>query len=770
MGELLEQSTLSRVFIRLSGIVQGVGFRPFVYRLAQHYALRGQVSNNGGEVHIEAQGKADAISQFQRALFEKAPAISRPHLVSILPQPLRHSACFEITPSGDGELRHVHLPPDYFTCDDCLAELSDPGNPRFDYPFINCTQCGPRYTIIHSLPYDRNNTSMSAFSLCPDCESEYRNPNDRRYHAEPLSCPECGPELYFSSPNENEFTNKASLRACVQAINQGEIVAIKGVGGYHLCCDALDVVAIQRLRDNKKRPHKPLAVMFPQVGDDGLRLMRQFVEISGTQRQLLRSPARPIVLVEKIAGKLPDIVAPGLSQIGVMLPYSPLHHLLMKRLKRPIIATSANISGEPVLTDSREVENRLSNITRHFLHHERAIVRPADDSVIKVIAEHARPIRVGRGVAPVELTLARKLKYPILACGGHLKNCIALAFDNRVVISPHIGEMGSLRAQQVFENLIEDFQRLYQVNVEQLVCDAHPHYLTSRWAKKQSKQVISVLHHHAHAACLPGEYPEHANWLVFTWDGVGYGGDGSMWGGETFYGTAGSWQRVASLRTFPLLGGDKVSREPWRSALALCWEMGISQWPGSDIDAHKIEILRAANNRGNAVQTSAVGRLFDAIAAMLNICQNVSYEGQAAMMLETIACNAQAPEISLPMESDENGVLRIDWAPLVEHIINEMRNRRLSQRMLVISAAYQLHASLARNILQQCILFRQRYGEFAIGLSGGVFQNKLLVELVVAKLRRAGFQVLMPTRIPVNDGGLSFGQIIEAAARMRLAS
>jgi hydrogenase maturation protein HypF len=745
--------------IRVAGRVQGVGFRPFVYRLARQYNLTGQVRNVGGEVHITVSGDQASIESFERALISQAPMISRPHLLSSQAVEQQKTKDFHIVSSEPASSRHIHVPPDFFTCDDCLNELNDPSDRRYRYPFINCTQCGPRYTLINRMPYDRPYTSMMAFELCPVCEFEYRDPADRRYHAEPLACPQCGPQLTYQSEQLTISDNESALSACVSALEQGELVAIKGIGGYHLCCDAQNDTAIKRLRKLKSRPHKPLAVMFPQAGTDGLERVRHHVSLDDTGAELLASPMRPILLADKKPDcTLPLSVAPDLDQLGVMLPYSPLHHLLLDKLQRPMIATSANISGEPVLTDNEEVQMRLQHVTKTFLHHNRDIVRPADDSVFRIIARQPRTIRAGRGQAPLEMSMPFSVKQPMLACGGHMKNTIALAFGDRIVVSPHIGDMGSVRSRVIFENVIEDLQRLYQVQADVLVCDAHPDYATSRWAREQKRSLVEVFHHHAHAACLPGEFLNEQNWLVFAWDGVGYGCDQTLWGGETFYGRAGQWQRVASMRPFRLPGGDRASREPWRSAMAIFWEM---QQPATqqlvNNETVDLELLHDAwQKRINAPVTTAMGRLFDAAASILDLCHTASHEGQAPMLLESMAQQGRAHAVSLPINVKQDGMLETDWEPL----FNLLQDKRLAKH----DAAFAFHLSMADAMLEQAKRLREQHGDFAVGLSGGVFQNRLLSELALEKFKQENFRAYLPIRLPVNDGGLCFGQIIEAAA------
>lgn len=744
-----------RLEIVLRGRVQGVGFRPFVYRLATHAHLSGWVRNENGQLRIQVQGETEALQRFQQQLLANAPLTSQPELQEQRwLEPIQsESFCIKASyPQGVGE---IHVPPDFFLCPDCLAEIQDPENRRHDYPFINCTACGPRYSIINALPYDRPHTSMAAFNLCDACENEYRDPNNRRFHAEPLACPDCGPQLIYEDASGEQFQNSA-LNACVNALQHGDIVLIKGIGGYHLCCDAENAQSVSRLRQRKHRPHKPLALMFPSQGKDELQYVREQLDVSPEAARWLRSPARPIVLLpRRECCNLPDNLAPELSELGVMLPYSPLHTLLLSRLARPIVATSANISGEPVLTENESVRQRLSDISRHYLHHNRTIVRPVDDPVMRIIGGKARPLRLGRGLAPLELTLPGEFRKPVLACGGQMKTTVALAWQNRVVISPHIGDLDSPRSRQVYAKVIADLQTLYQIEAEVLIHDQHPGYYSSQWAKQQNRQTFAVAHHHAHAAVLAGEYPEQDNWLVFTWDGVGLGQDQSLWGGEAFYGRPGSWLHSASWRPFVLPGGDRVAREPWRSALSLCWHEQLP-WHASILPDNLDLLYHAWQKQINSARSSAVGRLFDAAAAILGLCPQASFEGQAAMYLENVACKGQHAALSLPLIQD-GAIWRSDWAPLLKLLLNE--------KISVADRAYAFHNSLAHALVAQATQLRQQHGDFVIGLCGGAFQNRLLCELVQEQCKQAGMKVYLPRRVPVNDGGLCYGQIIQALAQ-----
>jgi len=647
------------------------------------------------------------------------------------------------------------VPPDYFMCDDCKHELQDSSDRRHAYPFINCTQCGPRYTLIEALPYDRKNTSMSGFPLCPECEAEYLDPADRRFHAEPVGCPRCGPQLRFEEPgSETVVESDAALARAVSAIRAGDIVAVKGIGGYHLVCDAHIEEAVATLRERKRRPEKPLAVMFPVAGNDGLDIARNYVSFTDEEAAITSGPIRPIVLARRNANcTLAGNVAPGLDEIGVFLPYSPLHQLLLDEIGGPVVATSGNISGEPVLTDNGEALRRLRSVADGFLQHNRPIVRPADDPVYRRIAGRMRPLRIGRGCAPRELELPYLQRQPMLAVGGHMKGTLALSWDNRVVVSPHIGEMDSPRSLDVFEQVASDLQELYGVRASRIVCDAHPGYTTHRWAQRQGLPVDTVWHHDAHASAVAAEFDRPGDWLMFAWDGVGLGRDGTLWGGEALVGRPGNWTRQASLRTFRLPGGDKAGREPWRSAAALHWECGLDWAAPQDMDG----FARAAwDNDLNCPVTSAAGRLFDAAAAMVCDYPVASFEAQGPMMLEAL-CRSSADGIELPLLEGDDGVQRTDWQPLLgmlaDRSIDPARRAEL------------FHGSVAMAIAGQAKAIRAQHDIAQVGLCGGVFQNRVLAEQTIALLEEAGFNVYLPLALPCNDAALSYGQVAEVAAR-----
>lgn len=759
--------------IEVEGRVQGVGFRPHVWRLAVDLGLAGWVRNEMGRVLIHVEGREADLSRFRHALLAAAPPLARPRLRAIRAVAPERAAEFRIEASEPAAEADIHVPPDLFCCADCLAELRTPGARRFRYPFTNCTQCGPRYTLIAALPYDRANTAMARFELCVRCRAEYADPADRRFHAEPLACPDCGPRLRFEISGagredprkESEDPRKegqaaafgeAALRAAVDLLRAGGIVAVKGIGGYHLMCDARNDAALRALRQRKQRPRKPLAVMFPLRGADGLDAVRAYLVPSAAEEAALADPARPIVLVPKSsASGLGAEVAPGLAEVGAFLPYSPLHHLLLDALGFPLVATSANVSGEPVITEDDAARRRLSAIADGFLHHDRPILRPADDPVVRVIGGAARTLRLGRGLAPLERDLASPLAAPVLAVGGHLKNTIALGWERRAVVSPHVGDLESPRARDVFAQVIDDLCRLYRVDPAVIAADAHPRYASSRWAAARGLPLLRIPHHEAHASALAGEHPGIGDWLVFTWDGLGLGERDELWGGEAFLGAPGRWRRVASLRLFHLAGGERAGREPWRAAAALMWEAGFDDFQPRVPEAALAR--QAWERRLNTHPTSSAGRLFDAAASLVLGLDQASFEGEGPMLLESMAEPGLAP-LSLPLAPDPEGVLRLDWRPLLPLLTcaEEPAARR----------AGLFHASLAAAICETARRVAESAHFEAVGLTGGVFQNRLLTEEAFRRLDAAGFAVHLPAALPPNDGGLAFGQLVEAAARM----
>jgi hydrogenase maturation protein HypF len=745
-----------RLKIQIQGAVQGVGFRPFVYRLAEELKLSGFVLNSPYGVLIEIEGMMDKLKLFLKRLEEEKPPAS-------IIQSLEYSYLdpkgfkgFKIVKSEDSGEKITLILPDIATCSFCLEEIFDPDNRRFRYPFTNCTNCGPRFTIIESLPYDRPNTTMKIFKMCRRCREEYENPKDRRFHAQPNACPTCGPhlELYDSSSNLIEKEDSA-LKKTAQLIREGYIVAVKGLGGFHLMVDARNEEAIERLRLKKPRRDKPFAMMFPDIKE-----VKRNCFVSEMEERLLLSPECPIVLLKRRPDSpLPLNIAPNNPYLGVMLPYTPLHHLLMKELSFPVIATSGNLTDEPIVIDEEEALRRLGKVADYFLFHTRPIKRHADDSIVRIVMGRELILRRARGYAPLPVLVKERLP-KVLALGPHLKNTVALSIGNRVFISQHIGDLETRESLLTFKNTIKDFLELYEFEPEIIACDLHPDYLSTRYAEKISSEkkipLYKIQHHHAHIASCMAENELEGKVLGISWDGTGYGLDGTVWGGEFLLTSYGEFERVAHFRTFPLLGGDKAIKEPRRVALGLLLELfgeeAISlKLPTIEaFERDEMEILLKAYKKGiGASLTSSAGRLFDAVASILGVRQKITYEGQAAMELEF--SSEEGVNSHYPFDIVEREKIEIDWGPIINAIIED-------------NEPVPLKAAKFHNTLSEIILtVAEKIGEKRILLSGGVFQNKLLTEKTVEKLEEKGFMVYTHQRVPPNDGGISLGQVLVAS-------
>jgi hydrogenase maturation protein HypF len=734
-------SIKQRLRLTLRGAVQGVGFRPFVYRVATEMSLTGWVLNSSAGLIVEVEGTPDELK-----LFEKRIEMERPKASVITAResawlPLQGFTAFEIHHSENDSAKSVNVLPDLATCDDCRRELLDPTNRRFEYPFTNCTNCGPRYTIVVDIPYDRRNTTMREFVLCPACRGEYENPANRRFHAQPNACPICGPKL------DGTITNTAS------ALRAGKIVALKGIGGFQLLVDARQRAAVARLRQRKHREEKPFALMMPS-----LEVARGYCEISDAEQELLVSQAAPIVLMRPKPGTdIASNVAHCSPYLGVMLPYSPLHHLLMRECQFPLIATSGNLSDEPIAIANDEATTRLKNIADHLLMHNRPIVRACDDSVVRLTRGRAGILRRARGYAPLGIRVANELPR-VLAVGGHLKNTVAIAVGHEVFLSQHIGDLETLEARQAFERAIDDLCRLYSFKPEAVVCDLHPDYASTQWAEKSGLPVIRVQHHQAHVAACAAENNVDRPYLGISWDGTGYGLDGAIWGGEFFRVENNQYDRVAHLRPFNLPGGDVAVREGWRSAASLLFELKKKSPQNEKQNGmpHVSPMLRDVGSqlskvqmmleRGiNTVPTTSIGRLFDAVASISGLAHQNRFEGQAAMLLEN-EIGALQTEEAYPLSGG-------DWAPLIEQVLKDTR-----KGMPVSRIAAKFHNALVSWIVEVAT----KIGEKQIVLSGGVFQNRYLTERTAALLESRGYTVHTLHHVPPNDGGIALGQAIMA--------
>ena len=736
----LGASDSERLRIALYGAVQGVGFRPLVYRLATELGLAGWVLNSSAGLTVEVEGGRERLERFLARLErEKPPA------AVVLARETGWLAPagfvgFEIRSSEAGAEKTASVLPDLATCPACLAEVADPADRRHGYPFTNCTCCGPRYTIVLEIPYDRPNTTMGEFRMCPACAREYRDPGDRRFHAQPVACPACGPRIWIEPP-EQARPGVAPLRQVAEALGEGGIVALKGIGGFQLLADAGNEAAIERLRSLKRREEKPFALMMPT-----LETVRRFSVTSPAEEALLASAAAPIVLLKpRGAPGIAPNVAKSSPYLGVMLPYSPLHHLLMKEYPHPIVATSGNCSDEPIATDNQEALQRLGGIADLFLMHDRGIARHTDDSVVRLARGRESVLRRARGYAPLPVRAPRELP-AVLAVGGHLKNTVAIAVGRQVFLSQHIGDLDTVEARGAFERAIQDLCRLYEFTPEVVACDLHPDYASTQWARASGLPVVAVQHHHAHVAACAAENDVRGEYLGVAWDGTGYGVDGTVWGGEFFLARDGSFERIAHLRPFRLPGGEAAVREGWRTAASLLWELGGAE---AIPDPRRRALLARMLERNlNSPLTTSVGRLFDAVASLAGVAQENRFEGQAAMLLES-QMGGLATDECYPLEGDAVA----DWAPLVEAVRMDVAT---DVSRALISTRF--HNALVAWIVRVA----ERAGARQVVLSGGCFQNSYLVERAAALLEARGHRVYTHQRVPPNDGGIALGQAVLA--------
>ncbi len=745
---------VERARIVVRGAVQGVGFRPFVYRLAQQLRLPGWVSNSTAGVVVEVEGTRAQLQKFIALLREEKPP---PALIQSIESSFLQAIgfqSFEIRESAEQGGKSALILPDLATCADCLREILDPRDRRFRYPFTNCTNCGPRFSIIEALPYDRARTAMKKFAMCPQCAAEYGSPADRRFHAEPTACARCGPQLQFLDlSGENLGHADDALLQAAAEIRAGKIVALKGLGGYQLLVDAQNAAAIERLRLRKQRAEKPFALLFTTLAQ-----VRERCVVSELEEQLLASPEAPIVLLRgRDSAGLPDAVAPGNPYLGVMLPCTPLHHLLLRELAVPVVATSGNLSDEPICIGEAEALERLGGIADFFLAHDRPIVRHMDDSIVRVIHGREMLLRRARGYAPLPIRLDRA-QPTVLALGAHLKNTIALSMERNVFISQHIGDLATQQAHDAFIRAAADLPRLYDATPEVVAHDLHPDYLSTKHALQQPGRRVGIQHHWAHIASCMAEHGIEPPLLGVAWDGTGYGTDGTIWGGEFFLVEKEACRRVAHWRTFRLPGGDAAVKEPRRSALGLLHEIfGGQLWEHDelldDFTAAELKTLRGMlEKKINSPATSSVGRLFDGVAALAGLRARSTFEGQAAMELEFAI--ASQDRGSYPFALREGTPLVLDWEPAVRAILTAAGPGEIAARF---------HHLLTDAI----VAVARRCGQENVLLSGGCFQNRYLIERTIDQLRAHGFQPHWPQQVPTNDGGIALGQAYLATSPLR---
>ncbi|MEO8500369.1 MAG: carbamoyltransferase HypF [Vicinamibacteria bacterium] len=743
-------TTRLRVYVR--GAVQGVGFRPTVHRIATDLGLRGWVSNSATGVEIEVEGRRIQVDRFVPALLaQKPPRAIIQGLESRRLDPVGHVG-FEVRETDAQGAATTLILPDIATCDDCLRELFDPSDRRFGYPFINCTNCGPRFTIIESLPYDRERTTMARFVMCPACRSEYEDPRDRRFHAQPNACPECGPHLALWDPSGAVLAARASaLIAAADAIRAGQIIVVKGIGGFHLMCDAGNDETVGELRRRKRREEKPFALMFPS-----LARVRAACEVSALEAHLLTTPEAPIVLLHRRGDALAPRIAPGNPYLGAILPYAPLHHLLMRALGFPVVATSGNLTDEPIVADENEALDRLSGIADLFLVHDRPIARYVDDSIARIVGGRPMLLRRARGYAPLPLATTAS-RESILAVGAHLKSTIGFTVDGQLMLSHHLGDLETPQALAGFHDVVERLPGLYNLTPSTVAHDLHPDYASTQFAETLPGRHLGIQHHAAHVFACMADNELEGEVLGVSWDGTGLGADGTTWGGEFLRVRDGAFRRVAHLRTFPLAGGDSAAREPRRSALGLLHEMeGDTAFARPDLAARlgfepaELLVLRGMLRSGAGVaRTSSAGRLFDGVAGLIALRPRAAFEGQAAMELE-FAAMAVEDEAAYPFAIEGETV---DWAPMLAAIETDR-----AAALPVGQLAKRFHNTLTEMIVAAA----KREGLPRVCLTGGCFQNVVLAERTISRLTASGLVPYWHQRVPPNDGGIALGQLMAA--------
>jgi len=747
-----EGETTGRV-VEVRGVVQGVGFRPFVWRLAARYGLAGWVRNVGGVVEIRAEGATDAVEDFCAALSEEAPPLARVECLTWEASEPSGLVGFEVDESAEATGGDRLVSPDVATCDACLRELFDPSDRRYRYPFVNCTDCGPRFTIIEALPYDRERTSMREFAMCEGCRREYEDPTDRRFHAEPIACPACGPHLELRDGSW-EPLDRDPIERAAGLLRAGEVLALKGLGGFHLACDATNEEAVARLRVRKERPDKPLAVMAKD-----LEAARELFDLSEHDEEVLESWQAPIVLVRD-RGRLAPSVAPGHRRQGAMLPSTPLHHLLLRETDRPLVMTSGNRSEEPICIGNEEARERLAGIADAFLVHDRGIVARYDDSVTRTWRGTTVLLRRARSFAPSGLALPLAVR-PTLGCGAELHGTFCLAEGERAFLSQHVGDLETEEAMGAYRESLDRYRRLLGLEPELVAHDLHPDFLTTRFAEETGLPAVAVQHHHAHVAAVMAEHGLEEQVIGVAFDGFGLGDDGSAWGGEFLVCDLERATRVGHLRPVRLPGGDAAVRHPWRMALAHAADAGCLTQAIRllDPDPEELEVVRGQIESGLASpMTTSAGRLFDAVSALSGVCRLATYEGQPAMLLEQAAEHASR---EYPYEIEQSdGRLVLDMRPTVRAVVRDLGRDRPAG-----AVSGRFHRTLAAAILEICRDIRGGYGVNAVCLAGGVFQNDLLVSDVAVRLSVVGFDVYVPHAVPAGDGGISLGQVVVANAR-----
>lgn len=757
-----------RAKISVRGVVQGVGFRPFVYRLAQAHGLRGWVRNTSGSVEIEAEGHEDALRAFLEEFPSRVPPRARVDALETVFVPVAGYERFVIRESQRREGAYQLISPDIATCEDCVREILSPEDRRVGYPFTNCTNCGPRFTIIQDIPYDRPKTTMAPFTMCPQCAAEYEDPLDRRFHAQPNACPVCGPTLELTDAAGGAIATDRPLRASADLLRTGKVLAVKGLGGFHLVCDATDETAVGTLRDRKHRPSKPFAVMMTD-----LSMIERHALVADAERALLTSPQAPIVLLNwRDGSSVTKAIAPGSRDLGVMLPYTPLHHLLLREVGRPLVMTSGNVSGEPLVAGRDEALHKLGAIADAFLFHNRDIHVRCDDSVCLVEEDTPRIVRRARGYAPAPIDLPFATR-PTLACGAELKNTFCLTRDTHAFLSPHLGDMENEGTLDHFTAMIAHYERLFRIEPELVACDLHPEYTPTKFARAFARRkdlpCVAVQHHHAHVASCLVEHGIEDAVIGVAFDGTGYGTDGAIWGGEFLIADLARFERVGHLQYLPMPGGEAAIRKPYRMALGALHALfggaiDLTGLPLAQTDPVEAGLIAGqVDRRLNTPLTSSAGRLFDAVSALAGVRFEVDYDAQAAIELEACAWEAQGETGRYPYTvARESGLWVVQWQELFAAVLSDLRGQVATPII-----ARKFHNTLAEMTAAVCGRIAAERNIGRVVLSGGVFANRLLSRLVSTALGEAGLEVLTHREVPGNDGGISLGQAVVAHFKAR---
>ena len=729
------------VKVKIRGVVQGVGFRPFVYKLALDFNLKGYVNNDSSGVNILLQGEASDIEALLNKLEQNPPILAKIDFIEVVSVNVKEYNSFKITKSDNSLSKTTNISADMAICKDCISDIKNPNNHRYRYALTNCTNCGPRYSIIKTVPYDRANTSMAKFKMCKVCKSEYENPLDRRYHAQPICCEVCKPNLVlYDGKNQLNIKQSKIYKKVANFIKDKKILAIKGVGGFHIVCDASDADVVQKLRIYKNRPFKPFAIMCKNIAQ-----IEAFASVDKTQKELLESKEAPIVVLNKLvdANVIAQEVAPKIDRIGCFLPYTALHHLLFEHLQNPIVATSANLANEPIIVKKEQIFEKLPFIDM-VLDFDRDIVNGVDDSLVQIVNNRVQTLRLSRGYAPKIINLPFKINKNILAVGANTKNSIAFAFEDKIILSPYIGDLDNLETFEYFERTIETFKRFYDFEAELIVCDKHPNYETTKWAKRQDKDFFEVGHHLAHIYACKAEFGLSGDYLGFSFDGTGYGDDGTLWGGEIFIGD----KRVCTFAPIKLLGAHKAIKEPRRVALSMLFDkldldevMALNLECVKSFSSTEIKILHQSYIKNlNAVKSSSVGRLFDGVAALSGVVQKISYEGESGLLCESFY---DADIKKCFSYSIKNGIINIE---IVDAVLKNTLTKAEINSMFI-------------NTLVKIIVDISKTENLDVILSGGVFQNKTLLELVASKLEKEDIKYFHQQKTAINDGGIALGEI-----------